>query len=186
MVGDAFGRGVGAVGGAEGVVDVEVAEGGELFGELGVICLFFGVEAEVFEKEGLAGFELGGELGGEFADAVGGEGYVFRRSEDVVEELAEAVDDGAERERRDGFALGTAEVGAEDDLGFVTDGVLDGGDGFADAGVVEDVGGAGGGVGGEGDVEVDTDEDALVSQVEVADGKLGHKGLEGNVGCGVG
>ncbi len=167
------------MGGAEGVVDVEVAEGGELFGELGVVCFFAGVEAEVLEEKGLAGLELGGELGGELADAVGGEGYVFRGSEDVVEELAEAVDDGTEAHGRDGLAFGAAEVGAEDDLGLVAQGVLDSGDGFANAGVVEDLGGAGGGVVGEGDVEVDTDEDALVGEVEVADGKLGHEWLEG-------
>ena len=57
-VGDAFGGGVSAVGAAEGVVDVDVAELGELFGEGGVVGLFFGVEAEVFEQEGLAGFEV--------------------------------------------------------------------------------------------------------------------------------
>jgi hypothetical protein len=53
-VGDAFGGGVGAVGGAEGVVDVDLGEAGKLFGEGGVVGFFFGVEAEVFEQKDLA------------------------------------------------------------------------------------------------------------------------------------
>ncbi len=96
----------------------------------------------------------------------------------MIEELSEAIDDGAEAHGGDWLAFGATEVGAKDDLGFVAEGVLDGGDGFADAGVVEDVRVDLGGVGGEGDVEVDADEDALVGEVEVADGELGHKGYE--------
>jgi hypothetical protein len=37
VVGDALGAGVGAVGGAEGVVDVEVAELGQPFGQLRIV-----------------------------------------------------------------------------------------------------------------------------------------------------
>jgi hypothetical protein len=95
------------------------------------------VEAEVFEEEGLAGFEVGGEFGGDLADAVGGEGYVLVFVEDVVEEVAEVIDDGAKAHGLDGLALGAAEVRGEDDLGLVAEGVLDGGKGLADAGVVE-------------------------------------------------
>ena len=158
-VGDAFGGGVGAVGAAEGVVDVDVAETGEFFGEGGVVGLFFGVEAEVFEQEGLAGFEVGGHLAGDGADAVGGEGDVLVVAEDVVEEAAKVIDEGAEAHGVDGFALGAAEVRAEDDLGLVAEGVLDGGEGLADAGVVGDDAVL------EGDVEVDADEDALVGEI---------------------
>ena len=175
-VGDALGGGVGAVGAAEGVVDVEVAEAGELAREVGVVGLLFGMEAEVFEQEGLADFEVAGELGGDGADAVGGEGDVFVEIDDLIEELAEAIDDRAEAHGSDGLALGTAEVGAEDDFGLVAEGVLDGGDGLADAGVVEDLGA----VLGEGNVEVDADEDALAVEVEVADRKFGHVRYEDN------
>ncbi len=167
-VGDALGGGVGAVGAAEGVVDVDVAEGGEFFGEGGVVGLFFGMEAEVFEQEGLAGFEVGGHLAGDCADAVGGEGYVFVVAEDVVEQDAEVVDDGAEAHGGDGLALGAAEVRAEDDLGLVAERVLDGGEGLADAGVVGDDAVL------ERDVEVDADEDALVGEIQIADGQLRH------------
>ena len=132
---------------------------GELFGEGGVVGFFFGVEAEVFEEKGLAGLEVAGHLGGDLAYAVGREGYVFVFVEDVVEEMTEVVDDGAEAHGGDGLALGAAEVRAEDDFGVAAEGVLDGGDGLADACVVGDLAVF------EGDVEVDSDEDALVGEV---------------------
>ncbi len=141
---------------------------GELLGEAAVVLFFFGVEAEVFEEEGLAGLEVVGEFFGDLADAVRGEADVFIGAEDVIEQFAEAHDDGAQAHGVDALALGAAEVGGEDDLGLVADRVLDGGDGLADARVVGDEAVL------EGDVEVDTDEDALVGEIEVADGELGH------------
>ena len=158
-VGDAFGGGVSAVGAAEGVVDVDVAERGELFCEGGVVGLFFGVEAEVFEQERLAGFEVGGHLAGNCADAVGRECYVLVVAEDVIEQAAKVSDEGAKAHGLDGFAFGAAEVRTEDDLGFVAEGVLDGGESLADAGVIGDDAVL------EGNVEVDTDEDALVGEI---------------------
>jgi hypothetical protein len=159
-VSDALGGGVGAMGAAEGVVDVDVAEVGELLGEVGIVLLLFGMEAEVFEQEGLAGLEVGGHLEGDLSDAIGGEGDVFILVHDVVEQGAEVVDKRAQAHGGNGLALGAAEVRGEDDLGLVAQGVLDGGQRLADAGVVED----GAAVGGEGDVEVDADEHALVSK----------------------
>jgi hypothetical protein len=47
VVGDAFGGGVSAVGGAEGVVDVDFGGACELFGEVGVVGFLGGVEAGV-------------------------------------------------------------------------------------------------------------------------------------------
>jgi hypothetical protein len=117
------------------------------------------VEAEVFEEEGLAGLEVVGHFGSNLAYAVGGEGYVFVFVEDVVEEMTEVVDDGAETHGGDGLAFGAAEMRAEDDFGVAAEGVLDGGEGLADASVVGDLAVF------EGDVEVDSDEDALVGEV---------------------
>ncbi len=105
----------------------------------GIVGFFFCVEAEVFEEKGLAGLEVIGHFGGDFADAVGGEGDVFVFVEDVIEELTETVDDGAEAHGGDGLALGAAEVRAEDDFGVAAEGVLDGGDGLANTGVVGDL-----------------------------------------------
>ena len=170
-VGDALGGGVGAVSGAECVIDVDVAEAGELFCEGCVVGFLLRVEAKVFQEQCLAGFEIGGELGGDLTDAVWSEGYVFVFVEDVIEQRAEAVHNGAQRECVHVLAFGTAEVGGENDAGLAAQSVLDGGDGFADARVIRD---AGRRVFGEGDVEVDADEDALAGEIQIADGKLGH------------
>ena len=65
----ALGGSVGAVGGAEGVVDVDVAEGGEFLGEGGIVLFLLGVEAQILEEEDFAG---GGLHGFDFgADAIG-------------------------------------------------------------------------------------------------------------------
>ncbi len=92
------------------------------------------------------------------------EGHVLVVTQDVVEERAEVIDERAKAHRRDGLALGTAEVRAEDDLGLVAERVLDGGERLADARVVGDDAVF------ERHVEVDADEHALVGEVEVANG----------------
>ena len=51
---------VGAVGGAEGVVDVAVGEGCEIRRKALVVFLFFISEAQVFQKTHVAGRELPG------------------------------------------------------------------------------------------------------------------------------
>jgi hypothetical protein len=151
------------VGGAEGVVDEDVAESGEALAELldgglvgldlvavGVLAaaLLLGVEAQVLEEHDAAvGGAVDGLLGG-LADAVVGE-----RDFLAVEQLLELGDDGLERVLGVGLAVGAAEVGHQDDgFGAIVDGVLDGGDGAGDTLVVGDLGV---GLLVEGNVEVD-------------------------------
>ncbi len=43
------------MGGAEGVVDIDVAQRGELFRKFGIVLFFFGMIAEVFEQQDFAG-----------------------------------------------------------------------------------------------------------------------------------
>ena len=165
---DAFCRSVGAVGGPEGVVDVDVTERSELLGEVLVVGLLFGVEAEVFEQQGLARLEVGGELKRDRADAVGGEGDVLVGVHDVVEQRAQARGDGSQAHRGYFGSLGAAEVRGEDHLCLTAQRVLDGGDGLADARVVGDRAVF------ERHVEVDADEHTFAGEIEVADRKLGH------------
>ena len=61
-LGGAEGAGVLAVGGAEGVVDVDVAELGQLLGEVGIVLFFFLVKAEVFQQQDFAVRSVGGGL----------------------------------------------------------------------------------------------------------------------------
>ena len=56
----AFGGGVRAMRGAEGVVDVDVAQRGEFFGEGRVVLFFLGMEAQVLQQQHFAGRGLHG------------------------------------------------------------------------------------------------------------------------------
>ena len=73
LVAEAFGRGVRAVRGREGVVDPDVAELGECGDEGRVVLLLAGVEARVLEAEDVAGLHRGDRAFGLLADAVVGE-----------------------------------------------------------------------------------------------------------------
>ncbi len=137
-VGDAFCRGVGAVGGAEGVVDVDVGQRGEGLRERRIVGLFFGVVAQILKQQHLAGFELARHLAGHFADAVRRKGDVDGFAQLLVEQLAQADDHRAQRVLGIRLALGAAQMRGEDDLGLVAQGVDDGGQRGHDAGVVGD------------------------------------------------
>src|ERR1039458_1848678 len=75
--GDANRGSVGAMGGAESVVDVEIGELGELLGKSFVVLFFLGVEAEVFEQQRLAFLELERHFFGFGPNALGAEANVF-------------------------------------------------------------------------------------------------------------
>ena len=63
------------MGGAEGVVDVDVGVDGERLGELRVVLLLLGVEAEVLEQDHLAGLEPRDGVLGADAERVAGHGH---------------------------------------------------------------------------------------------------------------
>ena len=67
------------MGGAEGVVDVELGELGELLGKILVVLFFFGVEAEILEQQCLALFELERHLFGFGARRIRGRSRRFLR-----------------------------------------------------------------------------------------------------------
>ena len=171
-MGDAFGGSVRTVGGAEGIVDVHLTQAGEFLCESRVVGFLFGVEAEIFEQQHFAVFQLVGELAGEIADAVGREGDIDLLADGVVEHDTEAVHDGAKAVFGIGLALGTAEVGAEYDLAAMPEYELNGGEGLTDARVVEDFGA----VIREGHVEVDADQHMLMLQLIGAVGEAADRG----------
>src|SRR5450759_3784863 len=159
---------MGTMGGAEGVVDVEIGELGELLRKMFVVGFFLGVEAEVFEQQRLAFLELERHFFGFGPNALGAEADVFAARQFFVEHHAQTLGNGLEAQLWIGLAFGTAEVRREDEAGAVSQSVLDAGQGFADAGVVHDAAVV------ERDVEVDTHEDAVIVEREIANGKLGH------------
>ena len=99
------------MGGAEGVVHVDLAEGGEFFGKPGVVGLFLGVKADVFEEQDLAVPETGRGGFGFRADTIADE---FNGGGN---QLTEPVGDGFERVFRVLLALGPAEMRHQDETG---------------------------------------------------------------------
>jgi hypothetical protein len=157
-VGDAVGRGVGAVRRAERVVDVDVGERCELSRESGVVGLLARIEAHVLQHQHLTGHHaLDGLL------CLGSDGGVDE-GDVPAEEPLQHTPDRPERVLRFRLTLGAAEVAHEDHLGVVVDQVADGRQRGADARVVGD------GAVGERHVEVDAHEHALPVDVDVPDG----------------
>jgi hypothetical protein len=167
------------MGGAEGVVDVDVgqlrersAEGGDglrigldgLLGAVGLLllhlALLLDVEAQVLEQHDRARRELGaGGLHGR-ADAV------VEESDGLAQQLLQLGRDRLQGELGDLLSVRAAEVAGEDDRGALRERVLDRRQRGGDARVVGD--GAGGLV--LRDIEVDAHEHALAGETEVADG----------------
>ena len=160
--GNARGRGVGAVGRAEGVVDVQAREPGEGGGEGVVVGLLLGVEAQVLEERHLARGEGSGDVLGGTADAVLGEGDVLPKK------LGQSLSDGREAEIGAALAPGATEVGTDEHGRAVLGQVADGGERLADAGVVGD------GASIKGHVEVGAQEDPLAIDADVAHGALAN------------
>ena len=98
-----------AVHGAEGVVDVDVRQLGELTTERFVVLLFFRVEAEVLEQADVASAQVVDDLLGRVADAVFGQGHV------LAEELGETRGGGLEAQPGIGPLLRPAEVARADE-----------------------------------------------------------------------
>ncbi len=168
--GNAGGGGVGAMGRSERVVDIDIGQLRELLAERVVVGFFLVVIAEIFQQRDFAVLEFRGGLLGLFADA-------------IIDELDRHADQGGQRRNDRGqalfriaFALGPAQVRAEENAGALFDQVLDGRHGFPDALVVGDDLDAVLFL--EWNVVVDADENALALERDVADGDFGHRFLK--------
>ena len=102
-------RGVRAVRRAEGVVHVDVGQRRQLRGELGIVALFAGVEAQVLEQQDLARGERVRRLRGLGTDALLDEAH------GLAEQLRQPHRDRRERELGLLLALRLAEVGRAED-----------------------------------------------------------------------
>ena len=118
-MGEPLGRGVRAMGGGEGVIDVDVAKLGEL-GDMGRIVLLLAlVEPGVLEQEHIAVLHFGDRIGSRLADAVGAEG------DRPLDDVGYRRGDGLQRIGFVRFALGTAEMGKKNDLAALAGDLLD-------------------------------------------------------------
>ncbi len=155
---DAGRRCVRAMGAAERIVDIEVAERCELFAECRIVLLLACVEAQVLEQHDRAVGKLRHLRAGILARHVG----CHRHR--AADELGEAGRSGNEGEIRfEARAARTAEMAHEHDFGAPFDEVFDGGKRRFDTGVV------GHAPVGDGNVEIDADEDSLAGDLSGLD-----------------
>jgi len=148
VVGDALGRSMRAVRGAEGVVDVDaVGQARERAGELGVVRGLAGLEAHVLQQQRVAVAQRARRRLDLVADDTG-------RQRD-----AEVLGDGRQRQRRVRRALGPPEVGDEHEPRARRAQLVERRRRGADARVVGDAAAV------ERDVEVDADEDPQARDV---------------------
>lgn len=107
---DAFRGGVGAVGGAKGVVDENVGLSGEFLGEGGIVRFFLGVVAGVLENQDFSGLEIFPHFRSLSTDAIRREIHL------LAEDFGKAFRGGGERVFRIRLAVGATHVGAEDEF----------------------------------------------------------------------
>ena len=157
LVRDALGRGVGAVGGREGVVDIDVAELGHLLDESRIVLLLALVEAGVLEQEDVAVLHFGDGVGGDLPDAV------VREGDRALDDLGDRGSDGLQRIFLVPGAFRPAEMGEQDHLAAL---VGDFGDRRGDALDARRVGHLA--VLGR-NVEIDPQEDALAREAGVVE-----------------
>ena len=158
----AVGRGLGTVGGAEGVHHPDVAQRGHLLGEFFVALLLALVAAAVLQHHDFAGLDLEAAVD-----------PVLDEADGLAEQLGHALGDRCERILGLEFAFGgAAEVGGDHYRRALFEGVADARQRGADAGVVGD---------GERvvlrDVEVGADEDAQPFDVKVGETLESHGGV---------
>ena len=154
-LGDDGRGGMRAVGGPEGVVDIDVAVLGQLPGKKLISRLFFWMEAQVFQQRHFPRLQLLRHVEGGIAHTVRGEGYVG------AQQFGDASDEVLQRQPGIG-AFGPSKVAHEHHGSASIQQGLDGGNGPSDAGVVRDVVCTV-----EGDVEVHADQGALALNLEV-------------------
>lgn len=131
----------------------------KLLCKFGVVLLFFGVEARVFEENYVARFHFRADFLYLFADAV------VHENDGLAELFGQRLRHGSERELRVGLAFRAAEVARENDHCAFVEKVLDCGQRRHNAGVVADIA-----LRVKGHVEIDANENFLSLQVDVFEG----------------
>ena len=163
----AFGGSVGAMGGGEGVVHVDIAIGCQSF-DKGRIVLFFAlVETGVFQKQDIAIVQFRDGIRRRCADAVGREGN------GVIQYFLDGGYDLGKRHVGHRFALRTAEMGKQNDFCALGGQFQNGRRNAFDTGCVRHLAIC------DRHVEINADENALSGNVvEVVEGlESGHRSI---------
>ena len=160
-MGDALGGSVRAMRRAEGIIHVEVAELGQMLGEVRIVGFLLGMEAKVLQQQGLSALQLLRHFFGLHANAIRREADVFAAAHNVVEQDAQAFGHRLQAHLGIGLALGASQMRGEDEARAMPQRELNAGQRLADASVVHHAAVV------ERDVEIDPHENALVVQRKI-------------------
>ena len=159
---DAFGAGMGAVGGGERVVDEDVGQFRQIGGEGGIVLFLAGVEAGVLQHQDIAARQ---QFDGLFG---GGAGAVLDEADSLAQDLTERGGHGGEGHFGDPFALGAVEMAADDDLGPLLRQFPDSGGEPLDPGQVADLAVP------YRNIEIGAEQDALASDIQIVKSSERH------------
>jgi hypothetical protein len=157
--------------GAERVVDIEIAKGGELLGEHRVIFRFAPVEAHILEHHDIAVPHGRDSRLDRRADAV------IQMTNRALQQLTQALGQRPGPVRLVDLAVRTAQVRHQDDPGVPLDQVRDGRKRRADPRVIDDPARL------HRRVEVDANEHAFAGNVDIMDGGFVQRAADGCVRC---
>ena len=129
-----------------------------------IVGFLFGVEAQVLQQQGLSLLQFGGHLLGLRTDAVGGEADVFAAAQNFIQQDAQPLGHRLQAHLGIRLALGTSQVRSQNQARAVTQRILDGRQGFADAGVVHHPPVV------EWNVEVDPHENSFAAERKITNG----------------
>ena len=130
--GDTFGGRMSAVRGAKRVVHIHIRHLCQLFRELRIVGLLLGVVADVLQQQNVAGLQDFHRLLHLLADAI------VHECHGTIDQVGQFLGHRPQRHGGLALAVGTAEVGREDDAGAFLDQQVQGGQGLPDAGEVVD------------------------------------------------
>ena len=116
--------------GAESIIDVDIGQSSQLLRHFGIVLLFFGMEAGIFEQENLPRLERFGGFFRSRPDAILGE------SHRLAGQLAQVSSDRFQRILGVGAILGSSQVGAQDNRCTPLEQIFERGQRGADAGIV--------------------------------------------------
>src|SRR5438093_2031266 len=159
---NAHSRRMGPVGGSKCIIHIDVRQGGELFGEVAIVLLFFGMEAEILEQERLPVLKIGNHLLDLRAHTV------RSKSGGLSQQFTEPGRDGSQAVFRFGRTFRPSEMRGEYKASAFLEHIANGGERCLDAVIVCNL------PGGKRNIEVHPHENALAGKVQVGDGELVH------------
>ncbi len=115
---------------AEGIVHVDITQGGKFFCECFIVLLFFSMETEILEQQHFTGLQRIHRRPRGFADAVGGELHLF------ADQGGETFGHRLQRKLGGGFPFRPSEMAHQDHCAAFRQNLLDRRQGFYDALVV--------------------------------------------------